>query len=178
MDRIHLIFITATVILIAIPTVGLFRQQNNRSTLALNASTNPTAEPTTIASDSPSPSASSTANPTLKPTPTAAIFHQSNSPTPNPTTNNSNSDWRYPNSTVVSGSGNNITLTSSADPSAITDWYKQKIQSLGMNTRSFVTTNSNNNVLNKLAAAGNSGSINIEIKRNSGESNTTIIVSQ
>lgn len=178
MDRIHLIFITATLILIAIPTIGLFRQQTNRSTLTLNASTNPTPEPTPIASDSPSPSTIPTSNPTLKPTPTATILRQSNTPTPNPTTNNSNSDWRYPNSTVISGSGNNITLTSSSDPSAITNWYKQKIQSLGMNTKSFVTTNSNNNVLNKLAAAGNNGSINVEIKRNSGDSLTTIIVSQ
>jgi len=179
MDKIHLVFISATLILIAIPTVGLIRHTTIRANLSLNPS--PTATPITDDVDqSPSPTIDpiSTASPTPRPTPAATLL-QTNSPTANPTANNnSNSDWRYPNSTVVSGSGNNITLSSGGDPATITDWYKQKIQNLGMNTKTFVTTNSNNNVLNKLAGAGNNTSINIEIKRNSGDTNTTVIVTQ
>src|SRR3989338_4175307 len=72
-----------------------------------------------------------------------------NPPLPAPTTNNQINNFRYPSSSETTGSNNSLTLKSSDSPDTITDWYKSKIKSSGMNTTSFVVTKTNNNVLNK-----------------------------
>jgi hypothetical protein len=145
--------------------------------------------------DSPSPtpteSASPTPSPTITPSPTQREALLTPSPTPSPrattmaqinnsvsnsnaTSNNDLNQFRYPNGKTISSSSTEIKIESPDSPDKITDWYKEKIKGLGMNTQSFVTTNTNNNVLNSLAAAGNGINIKIEIKKDAGASFTSI----
>jgi hypothetical protein len=116
--------------------------------------------------------AAPTVNATIKPTtaPTVAATSDINS-------DSSNIDrFIYPGATINSKSQTTASLTSSADPGAITSWYKDKLSSLGFNATSFVTTNSNNNVLNKLVVAKNSQEVRVDIKKSASESKTTITI--
>ncbi len=81
----------------------------------------------------------------------------------------------YPGSVVVSISGQTTNLTSTDNPNTITDWYKNQIKSQGLNTTSFVVTNTNNNFNNVLAASG-SKNIKVTILKNSNETLTRIAV--
>jgi hypothetical protein len=58
-------------------------------------------------------------------------------------------------------------MESTEDTDKITDWYKSKIEDLGMNVKSFVTTKANDKILNKLSAADGVREINIEISKDS-----------
>lgn len=102
------------------------------------------------------------------------------SSTPKPTLlpSQSNSDFFYPNATTLSSQGEEVVLESSSDPGEITDWYTQKIKEKNMNANTFVRTNSNGNVLNKLAASNGNEKIAVEITRNSGEQKTKIKINR
>lgn len=91
-------------------------------------------------------------------------------PVPPKTDSQTASDFVYPGATPV---GNN-TYQSSDDPVKITNWYKNRINSAGMNVTSFVMTTTNNNVLNKLVGANGSSRISVDISKNAGEAQTTI----
>lgn len=122
-------------------------------------------EVTIETSPSPAPSSSPTpfSSPKNSPLPT---------PTPASTTSSPKSaDWQYPGST---GNGNH--WQSSDSPQVITDWYKNKIKTLNLNATSFVQTNTNNNVLNKLVAANGSTKVAIEITKDASSSQTSISV--
>jgi len=82
----------------------------------------------------------------------------------------------YPGSIILNQSGNEATLQSTDDPQAITNWYKEKIISAGVNAKSFVTTNTNGNILNKLAGAKSGFKISVEISKKSNESVVKISV--
>ena len=106
------------------------------------------------------PEPSLTTSPTTIPTPTPAIAEQ----------NLSNSDstisqFKYPGTKELSKTDNTLILESSDNPETITNWYKEKIRSENMNTKSFVTTKANDKVLNKLSAVGNGKNISIEISK-------------
>lgn len=81
-------------------------------------------------------------------------------------------DWGYPNSTQLAAGK----WQSSADPQVITNWYKSKIETLGTSAKSFVQTNTNGNVLNKLVAANGSSKVSVEISKSSSDSQTSILV--
>ena len=72
--------------------------------------------------------------------------------------------FKYPNAKSVNSSENKLTLESSDDSRVITDWYKEKINSKGMNVKSFVTTSANDNVENKLVAANSDFKVTVTIK--------------
>jgi len=121
-----------------------------------------------------------TVSPTLTPFPTLI---QTAMPTVLPTsisvpkTSNANIDsFIYPNSSRVSIEENSVVLQSSDDPQAITNWYKEKITGLGMNAKSFVQTNTNGNVLNKLIAANSDLKVSMTISKKKNQSSTEIIV--
>ena len=57
---------------------------------------------------------------------------------------------------------------------SITSWYKEGIKSLGYNTKSFVTTKTNNRVLTKLSGIKNDSEIMVEISKEPNE--TEVIV--
>ncbi len=86
-------------------------------------------------------------------------------------------DYRYPNSTVISSLNNSLLLTSSDDADKITNWYKEKINSQGMNVKTFVTTKTNDNVLNKLVGADPDMEVRVEITKDSGSSSVNISIS-
>src|SRR3989344_3351056 len=83
-------------------------------------------------------------------------------------------DFKYPGSSVTSSSGNSLTLKSSDGVDSITSWYKEGIKSLGYNTKSFVTTKTNNRVLTKLSGIKNDSEIMVEISKEPNE--TEVIV--
>ena len=87
------------------------------------------------------------------------------------------SDYRYPNSEILSSSENALSLKSFEDAKTITNWYKEKIVSEGMNVKTFVETKANNNVLNKLVGADGKKEIRVEIKKTTGSSLVEIEVS-
>jgi len=101
--------------------------------------------------------------------------------TPLPTSANANSDiqlqtYKYPDSSVANSSSNSLSLQSDASANSITDWYKETINANGFNVTSFVVTSTNDNVLNKLAAAKSGQNIEVEIGKKPGESKTSIKV--
>jgi len=89
-------------------------------------------------------------------------------PTPIQSAFNSNIlDYKYPNSQIISTSSNTLSLESDDDSDVITDWYKDKINSLGMNVKTFVKTKANDKILNKLAGADGTKEISVEISKES-----------
>ena len=106
--------------------------------------------------------------PTIKPFPTSA-------PTSKPTATNL-SDFIYQGSSVISSNSNSLKLTSTDNTDTITNWYKEKINSLGMNVKSFVTTSANDKILNKLVGANGTREIRVEISKEPGKTITNIIV--
>lgn len=110
---------------------------------------------------------------TKTPTPTPTVIKIQNNVTPTEAVKQNqpvtDSTWIYPNSKQIENTGNALSLESSDDPGKITDWYKQKIESMRMNAKSFVQTKTNENVLNKLAAANGKEKIDIEIEQKAGE---------
>ncbi|TSC88179.1 MAG: Uncharacterized protein G01um101416_202 [Microgenomates group bacterium Gr01-1014_16] len=137
---------------------GFFRQ-----TKAISSPSVPTSTPTPF---------SSPALPAGRQEPTAEAA------TPIPTTPvtvtppSVTSDWQYPGGSQISAG-----VYESSDPSdKITDWYQDKIKQLGLNTKTFVRTKTNDRVLNKLVAAGISTEIRVEISKNPSDSLTRITV--
>jgi hypothetical protein len=67
-------------------------------------------------------------------------------------------------------------LTSSDSADAITNWYKNKIKDSGYNSTAFAVTNTNGNVLTKLAGGNGHNEIRVEITKSAGDSSTQITV--
>lgn len=85
-------------------------------------------------------------------------------------------DYKYPGATITGASTNTLTLELQGNVDAITDWYKDKIQSTGMNIKTFVVTKANDNVLNKLSGSNANQEVNVEIEKKFGESSVLIRV--
>ena len=112
--------------------------------------------------------------PTPTPTPIPIPTSIPSTSTPTPFFQINMSSFIYPGSTILNQSEDKMTLQSSDDPQAITNSYKKKITSMGMNAKSFVQTNTNGNILNKLAGANGSINVSIEISKQNSESKTVI----
>ncbi len=121
---------------------------------------------------SPTIPANSTSIPTTTPTNTLKELGNSEVRVEITHTPNSSSSQNivYPNSTAI---GEN-SYQSTDSPQAVTDWYKNFIKDKNMNTTSVVTTNTNDNVKNVLAADNGVEKLHVEITKNSGDSKTTI----
>lgn len=76
-------------------------------------------------------------------------------------------NYKYPNSQLISTFSNTLSLESEDDSDVITNWYKQMLNSLGMNVKTFVTTKANDKVLNKLVVADGNKEISVEISKES-----------
>lgn len=167
--------IVAVVILITGVIVNYNERIKKSNTLGtqIAADLSPTPGPT----DTPSPTLPITVSPrpTNKPVPTASFLP---SPTSDTTSNSINiNDLIYPNSSVLSKTPAKADLTTGADPKVVTSWYKAKINSYSMNITSFVTTETNGSVDNKLIGEKGQDRISIEINRPEGKSNASINVS-
>ncbi len=115
-----------------------------------------------------------------KSTPIEPRFNRGNSaptlsPTPaSPALREGINNFIYPNSSNITGDGDISSMESADKPQIITDWYKEKIKSMGMKATSFVQTTTNGNVLNKLAGANNSFGIVVEIRKAEFDTKTSI----
>src|SRR3989338_9723748 len=144
------------------------QQSNGETTLEISGvspmpsvTETPTVQPTiTIAYDKPTVTNTPTISPTLAPISQPQNF----------------TSYQYPNSQIISRSDDRLKLESSDDPGKITDWYKTLIKQKDMNVQSFVTTSTNGEVLNKLAAANGQEKIEISIEKKASETTTTIEV--
>lgn len=111
---------------------------------------------------------------TLTPSPSPSPSKIYNLTTP---TVQSYSDLQYPNSRQTGSNDASLIFESTDDPDLITNWYKEKIRDLGMNSKSFVQTKTNGNVLNKLVGARGDKEVRVEIVKKNDESVTKITVS-
>lgn len=75
------------------------------------------------------------------------------------------SEYLYPGAKIVNQDSSGLELKTSDDPEGITDWYKEKIISQGMNVKTFVSTKTNGNVLNKLLGATSEKEVRVEIEK-------------
>jgi len=129
-------------------------------------------------------SATPTQKPSITLTPSAENNNEEKTPpnTPAPTAAgnfNSNlqlSDFTYPNSSLVSKSGNSQTLQSSDDPQSVSSWYQNRINGLRMGAKSTINTTTNGNTNDVIDAAGGGIEVKINITKSSGDLNTTINV--
>ncbi|OGH19319.1 MAG: hypothetical protein A3D74_01540 [Candidatus Levybacteria bacterium RIFCSPHIGHO2_02_FULL_37_13] len=131
----------------------------------------------------PSSTPTSTLTPSQNPNDTPTIVPPTLTPTSTPASTNipnfdnqTNADFKYPNSTTISQSGSETAYESSDDPKKITDWYKKKIKSIGMKATSFVQTSTNGNVLNKLVGASQNQEVRVEISKQNNSSLVKIVV--
>lgn len=116
-----------------------------------------------------------TSSPTLIPTAIPTVLPTS-IPTPPPVKTNISS-FIYPNSVKISIDASSVILQSSDDPQIITNWYKERITIMGMNAKSFVQTNTNGNVLNKLVAANSGLKVSVTVSKKNNQSSVEIAVS-
>lgn len=163
--------VVVTVVAVVIVIAGVYFSQTNQ-----NKTDEPTENSEVLSVDVESlEEEAGTNTPTPKNTPT-----NTSTPTPTPTSINvpsiSLSDYKYPNSSVVSSDDNSLLLNSTDDTDKITDWYQDKIRSLGMNAKTFVKTKTNDNVLNKLVGAKPGLEVRVEITKNSGDSAAKITI--
>lgn len=134
-------------------------------------------KPSTTPSPTPKDEVQETPTITIVNSPTIPLTKSPTPTTPSPTTENSqqtNTSVIYPSAKVTLNSSSEINLETSDSAESVTNWYKNYINTNGMNTTSFVTTNTNANVLNRLVGSGNGKKIDVEISRNSSDSVTKI----
>ena len=166
-------FIVALIIFVAGVYVGqkasLISQGPREEEQVLSEEVGNQQEPEETPTSTPTnpPAGGSTSTPTLAPT---------NIPAP-PKNDQTLSSFKYPNSSVTSSSQGFLKLQSNDSADNITDWYKEKIKGEGMSVTSFVTTKTNDNVLNKLVGADGQKEIRVEIKKSTGSSLVEIEVS-
>lgn len=167
----NIIIIAAAIIVIIGGT--LYRQKITSTARVPNTPT-PTAKAPT---GSPVP----TPLPTLIPT----RLHPTNTPTPYPSATTapkntgSQTDFpAYPGATVMERNGSRTVYSTGDTPDTVTAWYESKIKDLGLNARSFVKTNTNGTVNNKLVGASSNMEIRVTITKSQGDVVTRVEVEQ
>ncbi len=97
------------------------------------------------------------------------------SATPAPTPG-SIKQYTFPSSVTKSSAAKKLELETTAPVDEVTEWYKEKIRSLGFNAKSFSQTTTNGEILNKLSAAKPGEKIDITIKNDQTTSKVLITV--
>lgn len=166
MSSIHPPVITLTLIILAV---------------ILIAKVSPSPTPPVTSSKALSENASPTPTPSLTPSPTFPPMSPTQiiktpSPKNSPSLSTNLAEFIYPNSKQISISANKLSLESQDSPQTITNWYKDKIKSLGMSATSFVQTSTNDNVLNKLAGSSGNQQVRVEISKSATDTKVKIIV--
>ena len=164
--------IAAIVLVVCIAQVhstGISPKPESLPTFENNQTITPTTEtPETFPTLHPS-----TLPPKVYPSPKLQV---SPSPKPQVSQNQNIDEYVYPGSKIISSSGQNLTLTSGDDPNKVTSWYKEKIQSKNLNVNSFVTTEANDKILNKLVGDNGRVSVNVEISQEKNGSPVNITI--
>ncbi|KKU92476.1 MAG: hypothetical protein UY21_C0001G0099 [Microgenomates group bacterium GW2011_GWA1_48_10] len=167
--------IVVSVLALIILGVGLYQQRNViLKPKKVTQITTPTVTKSAVLSKSTASGEIKEATPTAAKTPESKPTPKS----PAPSSENNLEQFRYPGSTVVNSSPTSLSLESSDNPDSITNWYKDKLKSLGYNANSFVTTKSNDKIVNKLVSADGNTEIRVEITRNPGDSITKTTVTK
>src|SRR5260221_14239591 len=86
------------------------------------------------------------------------------------------SDFMYPGASNVQNNSDSLTFQSTDAPTTIVSWYKNLFSQKNMHTTSIVQTSSNNNIIDKLAAANANVSVAISIQKTADQNVTTISV--
>lgn len=135
--------------------------------------------------------ASSSISPSFSPTPTVTPFTTlSPSPTVTPNLEPANSasgnsniqgisgsgtiNLQYPNSSLIKDEQRELTFISFDDPQVVTNWYKDQIKKKGMNVTSFVQTQTNGEVLNKLIGSNGQQKVEVEITKENNQKEVKI----
>lgn len=155
--------------IIAVVTLGIGVYLNQKDTENFIAQ-EVQAPQTQVLSESDESSPSPTATPS--PSPHSVDMNMA-SPTPQPVQINQ-STWFYPSAQITNTSSSKTTLISSDNPDTIVDWYKSKFKSQNLNVKTTVRTVTNDNYLAKLAGADSNLEVNIEVKKDSAATQTTI----
>lgn len=114
-----------------------------------------------------------TNTPRVEPSATSSIKPPTSTATSVSTSNYS--DWKYPNAKVES-EGKVLVMSSNDDADKITNWYKDKVMSLGYSTRNSIKTSSNGVVKNLLQVVNKERSVSIEISKPHSDATVTIEV--
>jgi len=173
--------IISVIVGICIVGLGIWNAQNHKVSVTttgdVQGETAPTLSPTPtlMPSESPTSAIDPSTTPTRIPTkaPTIQITISQNNTT---TSSLSISKFQYPGASVSSSSNNRLELTTNDSSKTVTDWYKNQINSLGMNTKSFVTTSANDNIVNKLVAADGKDEIRVDITKAPSDASVRIVI--
>lgn len=123
------------------------------------------------------PFSSANPSPSLEPTEQLAVTAELKVSEKEEMPNSTISDYRYPGAKVTVTSDSAMTLESIDDAAVITNWYEDKIREKGLGTKTFVKTNTNGEVNNKLVGASGIIEISVQIVK-SPATNVTITVAQ
>jgi hypothetical protein len=85
-------------------------------------------------------------------------------------------EYTYPLAQVTSSASAKLEMQTSENPVKVTDWYKNKIDQLKFNAKSFVSSGTNGDIFNKLSAAKPGEKIEVTIKKDQNGSNVLITV--
>ena len=94
------------------------------------------------------------------------------SPTPSPL----HTELIYPGSRLIKNTEQSFFLESEAPPEEITAWYKDTIESLGMNAKSAIQIQTNEDIQNKIVGANKDREVTIDISKKSDTQTVSIII--
>lgn len=94
------------------------------------------------------------------------------SPTPSPL----HTELIYPGSTLIKNTEQSFFLESEDTPDEITAWYKDTIESLGMNAKSAIQIQTNEDIQNKIVGANKDREVTIDITKKSDTKIVSIII--
>lgn len=85
-------------------------------------------------------------------------------------------EFRYPNSELIQSGDNSNSLESSDDSQIVTNWYKNKIINSSMEIKTFIQTNANEKIVNRLAGSDIKRKVEVEITKENDQSKTKIFI--
>jgi hypothetical protein len=130
---------------------------------------------------SPSPIPTLVPSPLKSSSPSASVLTSNVSVSLKSSSSNNSADFSldsfiYPSSQTSAKSSSEALLLSGDETNKITAWYKDRITSLKFNAKSFVNTNTNGNVNNKLVASNGQTQVTVEITKGPTDSQAKIKV--
>src|SRR4030042_3716946 len=171
-NKIRVIKMNIIVILVAIVflSVGVLFNQKSRLSKDDNVNQIASQETPSVMSATDEPRNSPTEKPIIKSQTTPLA-------TTTPDSQNNILEYRYNQAEIIEVLPNSLIIKSTDDTKTITNWYKEKIKSEGMNINTFVETNTNNNILNKLVGATGQKELRIEITKKGSDLSSQINIS-
>ncbi len=95
---------------------------------------------------------------------------------PSPTLSPLHTELIYPGSTLIKNTEQSFFLESGDAPEDITAWYKDTIESLGMNATSAIQIQTNDDIQNKVVGANKDREVTIDISKKADTQTVSIII--